>query len=112
MQTDVFAGIYSGNTSMRVVDIFDLYIMTKFVMFEKTHWKNRFKEKKLKKIIKKGEDNTLCFVFIDEEKEPHLLKDLIDLERSINLKDLNIFFDSEDINQVIKYYSNFSNVEF
>ncbi len=111
----IHSGSYhSKDSSLNVIDITDCDILTKTVIIEKKGYRRKgiWKEQNFKKITKEGEGGKFFSVFVDLSKESYLSDDIERLQRNLDLKNHNVFSDSEDINQVIKYYSNFTNVEF
>jgi hypothetical protein len=95
---------------LETIEILDIDVCTKFVMFEKhnRYGRNQFNHKVFKRIIKKGDDNKIYSVCLDINKYKRIDDGL---EKNLDIKKYNVFYDKEDINQVIQYYR-VNNIEF
>lgn len=109
----------SKNDYEEDIEIFDSFTITKFVMTEKylknnynwslKFWKNT-KENQYKIIKKIRSDGSANFIKMSNKSD--FINDVQKLQKELELKKYNIFYDGDDIDQVIKYYSNLPDVEF
>jgi len=99
-----------------VIEIIDCFVYTKSVMIEKksimNNKTNRFRsnysppEKAFKLILKKEDSELKCVRFdLHSNYDNHYKRDFVKLQRELELKKHDVFYDGDDINQVIQYYS-------
>ena len=104
-----------------VCEISDCFVLTKYVMIEKVNaikfsftgtdknyrqWRNiNFSQQTYKIISKIGEDGIIRKYAMTEKK--YLDSYDSNFERLLDLSKTNAFYDGNDLEQVIKYYSNF-----
>ena len=114
-QEDYVVGLYNNQYTstkpyLETIEILNIDVCTKFVMFEKRerYCRNQLKHKEFKKIIKKGDDNKFYSVCLDMDRYKGIDEGL---EKNLDVKKYNVFYDNVDINQVIQYYIK-NNIEF
>lgn len=115
-----FNNPYSSNPNLEIIDIFDIYVLKRIVLIEKrikynpyrykpnyidnAYYKPHYTDNVYKKIVKKGSNDKYYFTVIHSRDYNKMVPDFQALEKSIDLKKCNAFFDKEDIGQVLEYY--------